>query len=400
MHGHEPTAMIEDIRCGQLTDCVPDRQTTSSALRFSLSAAHLEMETAFPQFNSLPAELRCKVWRFALPQRTVHFRLKMDMDAWNWAPESDWWAHYVLTGDYKTAATTQPALLLVNHEARFESRKAYKQLLIERAVLRRCLADPAVADGSLERMRTLKKAPRLNVDNDILEWAHVKRWSRNNPSRCGALFLAASMSVQHVVVEYDHYIHTSLVSLAYSVLDVESPLKSLTIKVTDAATHKKYAYRLVAVPDQPAIIRKDDMAGGVLRRRQACMLPTYTRPRLEFEKLQSTSLDRSTLRTFIQPFESDTRLDTNFAIFRIASDGDAADAKELLPTPEVMRSWRWIEMVDEQDRASFNTSLQGDVALFMHRISLFEQWDQEEGRRHRIDIVPFHGICTPQYGLP
>lgn len=324
----------------------------------------------------------------------------MDMDAWNWAPESDWWAHYVLTGDYKSAAVTLPALLLVNHEARFESRKAYNQLTIDKAVLRRCLADPQVVDGTLDRLRTLKKTPRLNTDNDILEWAHVKRWTRNSPARCGALFLAASMSVQHVVVEYDHCIHTSLISLAFSVLDVESPLKSLTIKVKDAVTQNHHAYRLVAVPEQPVTCRKEDSFEKVLRHRQACMLSTYSRPRLQTEKLRSTSPDRSTLSTFTQPFDPDTRLHTNFAIFRVASCDDGTDAKQLVPSPEVMRSWRWIEMVDEQDRVSFNACLQGDIALFMHRISLFEQWDQDEGRRHHIDIVPFHGICTPQFGLP
>ncbi|KAF7531744.1 hypothetical protein G7054_g8603 [Neopestalotiopsis clavispora] len=319
------------------------------------------MEASFPQFSLLPAELRCKVWRYALPQRTVFFRLKMDMDAWNWASESDWWAHYVLTGDHKSATatttTTQqlPSLLLVNHEARFESAKAYRQLTIDKAVLKRCLSNEFVVDSSLERMRNLKKTPRLNVDNDILEWAHVKRWSRNNPARCSALFLAASMSVQHVVVEYDHYLHTSLLSLALSVMDVESPLKSLTLKVFDASVQKQVTYRIAAVSDRVPVIRDQEQLSGILRRRHA---------------------------------DDD--------------DDDYQDdgCEGLLPSPEVVRSWRWVDMVDEQDRTSFNLSLQNDVALFMHRISLFEQRDDDAMRRHRIDIVPFHGICSPQHGLP
>ncbi|KAH8193785.1 hypothetical protein TruAng_012051 [Truncatella angustata] len=358
------------------------------------------MEATFPHFSSLPAELRCKVWKFALPQRTVNFRLKMDMDAWNWASESDWWAHYVLTGDYHSAAATQPALLLVNHEARFESRKAYKQLAIDKAVLQRCLADDAVVDGRLERMRNLNKTPRLNLDHDILEWAHVKRWSRNNPVKCGALFLAASMSVQHVVVEYDHYLHTSLVSLAFSVLDVESPLRSLTIKVADAVAHKQYTYRVTCVPDQAPMLRRGDDGDTFVKRRQACMLPCYRRPIHTTEKLQPTTLDRSTLSSFAQPFERDTRLHTNFAIFRVAPGDEASGARTPVPSPEVMRSWRWVEMVEEHDRVPFGASLQGDVALFMHRISLFEQWSYNDGRQPRIDIVPFHGVCVPQYGLP
>ncbi|KAK9772434.1 hypothetical protein AB5N19_09555 [Seiridium cardinale] len=321
------------------------------------------------------------------------------MDAWNWASESDWWAHYVLLGDYHSASATQPALLLVNHEARFESRKAYTHLMINKGVLKRCLADDTVVDHSLERMRNLRKTPRLNLNNDILEWANVKRWTRNYPIRCAALFLAASMSVQHVVVEYDHCIHTSLVSLAFSVLDVESPLKTLTIKLTGSATHEPYTYRLAAVPEQVATLRVKDEVDSVLRRRQACVLPSYRWPVTQTERLQPTTLDRSTLSSFAQVFEPDTRLDTNFAIFRVASD-DTASVEKMVPSPEVMRNWRWVEMVDEHERVSFNTTLQGDVALFMHRISLFEQWDHDDARRHRIEIVPFHGICTPQYGLP
>lgn len=369
------------------------------------------MEASFPQFSLLPAELRCKVWRYALPQRTVFFRLKMDMDAWNWASESDWWAHYVLTGDHKSATatttTTQqlPSLLLVNHEARFESAKTYKQLAIDKAVLKRCLSNEPVVDSSLERMRNLKKTPRLNVDNDILEWAHVKRWSRNNPARCSALFLAASMSVQHVVVEYDHYLHTSLLSLALSVMDVESPLKSLTLKVFDASVQKQVTYRIAAVPDRVPVIRDQEQLSGILRRRHAGMLTCYRWPSDATENLKPTTLDRSTLTSFAQFFEPGTKLDTNFAIFRVASDDDDDNDQDdscegLLPSPEVVRSWRWVDMVDEQDRTSFNLSLQNDVALFMHRISLFEQRDDDATRRHRIDIVPFHGICSPQHGLP
>lgn len=358
------------------------------------------MEANFPQFGLLPAELRCKVWQYALPQRTVFFRLKMDMDAWNWASESDWWAHYVLTGDYKSASATQPPLLLVNHEARFESRKAYRQLAIEKDVLKRCLANETVIDHSFERMRNLKKTPRLNVDNDILEWAHVKRWSRNNPTRCGALFLAASMSVQHVVVEYDHYLHTSLLSLAFSVMDVESPLKSLTIKVVDASVQKQIAYRITAVPDRAPVARNEEQLPNILQRRHAGMLPSYRWPVDGTEILKPTTLDRSTLMSFAQSFEPGTRLDTNFAIFRVASEDDPINCEGLLPSPDITRSWRWVDMVDEQDRTSFNTSLQGDMALFMHRISLFEQWDHDAARRHRIDIIPFHGICNSQYGLP
>ncbi|ETS81165.1 hypothetical protein PFICI_06167 [Pestalotiopsis fici W106-1] len=324
----------------------------------------------------------------------------MDMDAWNWASESDWWAHYVLTGDHKSATATQPPLLLVNHEARFESTKAYKQLAIDKAVLKRCLSNETVVDHSLERMRNLKKTPRLNVDNDILEWAHVKRWSRNNPMRCSALFLAASMSVQHVVVEYDHYLHTSLLSLALSVMDVESPLKSLTIKVFDASVQKQITYRISAVPDHVPVIRDQQQLPSILRRRHVGMLPCYRWPSDATENLKPTSLDRSAVMSFAQFFEPGTKLDTNFAIFRVASDDDQPNCEGLVPSPEVVRSWRWVDMVDEQDRTSFNISLQSDVALFMHRISLFEQWDHNDPRRHRIDVIPFHGICNSQHGLP
>ncbi|KAI1842061.1 hypothetical protein JX266_011712 [Neoarthrinium moseri] len=325
----------------------------------------------------------------------------MDMDAWNWASESDWWAHYLLTGDYKSTLTPQPALLFVSHEARAESLRAYKQLQISKPLLRRCLADDAVDDRRLERMRHLAKTPKLNVNTDVLEWAQVKRWSRNNPSKCGALFLAASMSVQHIVVEYDHYLHTSLVALALAVLDVESPLKSLTIKVNDSTTQEPFAFRLTSLPEHvETTSRQVSSLFRKLSQYDACMLPGYRPPLVDTERLQPKTLDRSTLGSFTRPFPPGTRLNTGYAIFRVASDREVNEATELIPAPGAMQGWKWMDMVDEPDRTAFNTNMQGDIALFMHRLSIYEQWDYEDGRRHPTDIIPFHGICLSHYGLP
>jgi hypothetical protein len=364
------------------------------------------MDATFPKFNHLPPELRCKIWRHALPQRTIYFRLKMNMDAWRWAPETDWWAHYLLIGDYNSTATPRPrpALLLVNHEARAESLKAYRRLQVDKDVLKKCLADDSVDDRRLERMRNLTRTPKFSLDTDILEWAHVKRWSRNNPASCAALFLAASMSVQHITVEYDYHLHNSLVALAFAVLDVKSPLRSLTIKVPATCSAEYYCFRIVQLPEHMTILGRADNVIDMLHHHQACMLPGFRQYIRDTERLQTRTVDQATSDSFTGPLSAGAKLDSQFAIYRVLSqyDLDWAEARpnetSFVPAEEVTQRWNLPLVPDEEKRNPFNTTnLQGDVALFLHRLALHE--DMGYGVEPN-EFVPFHGLCLPQYGLP
>ncbi|KAH8671643.1 hypothetical protein BX600DRAFT_459435 [Xylariales sp. PMI_506] len=402
-------------------------------------------DTTFPRFGQLPPELRCKIWRQALAPRNIYFRVKMDMDAWNWASEEDWWAHYMLTGDYNgSSASTPPpppSLLLVNHEARAEALRAYRPLHVDRNLLRRCIADDSVNEHSLARMCNLTKTPWVNSSTDILEWAHVKRWSCNNPPRCRALFLAASMSVQHISVEYDPNLHQSLVALALAVLDVESCLKSLTIKVAAAGWTSRSAgsggynqqqqpqqpeyheFRLARIPIRARVLRDYAGLGPLLSRGGACLLPSYRQPKDELEQLQSVAAlspssspdaspggpdhdddDVDDEGNFVPwPFTRGTQLHTDFAIFRvIRSPRDAASpATAAVPLERSMARWDWTEDDHEVPPSSLDATIQGDIALFMHRLSVFaEPRDFDARQRRSADTIPFHGYCGPQFGLP
>lgn len=360
------------------------------------------MEAAFPKFSCLPPELRCKIWRHALPQRTIYFRLKMDMNAWKWAPETDWWAHYLLIGDYNSITPDpRPALLLVNHEARAESLKSYRRLMVDKTILKRCLADDSVDDNRLERMRNLTMTPKFSLDTDILEWAHVKRWSRNSHASCAALFLAASMSVQHITVEYDYHLHDSLVALAFAVLDVKSPLRSLTVKLAAMCSAEYSCFRIAQLPDHVTTVRRGDDVEDALHHYQACMLPGFRHCVQNTERLQTSTLDQSAHDSFTGPLSAGAKLDTRFAIFRVVCDEELSRARyrpgqdTLIPTEEVTRRWMW---ADDNEHDAFNTTdLQGDTALFMHRLSLYE--DADYGTEPN-EFVPFHGICVSQYSLP
>jgi hypothetical protein len=95
----------------------------------------------FHLFPYLPPELWLKIWAHALPRRTVPFRLKLDMDAWNWSTEGEaWWTQFRLRPE-----SPQPALPPVLHasaEARRELlRSSYPWFSVPDRILARCGLD-------------------------------------------------------------------------------------------------------------------------------------------------------------------------------------------------------------------------------------------------------------------
>ncbi|KAI1870544.1 uncharacterized protein JN550_005087 [Neoarthrinium moseri] len=270
--------------------------------------------SAFALFPLLPDELKLKIYRMALPGRSVPVRLKLDLEAWNWSSERDWWTCYALVPDTDAPRTPLPALLGVRYEAWQELRNLYPPLQISRSVLAALLTsskesgagneamgdygdadevDEGIAMGPapislpapisslsisqsreigsqpLPSLHTLLdsmliprhdgdegkaclRRPSFHPDLDILCWRDTQRWASCGDAQLRTfvhpLFLAASLSVRYVSVDYVPSMAGLLEVLALSVLDTRRPLEGLELRVRNPSDCRLLRFRLCRVP--------------------------------------------------------------------------------------------------------------------------------------------------------
>ncbi|KAI1400574.1 hypothetical protein F4819DRAFT_461154 [Hypoxylon fuscum] len=289
------------------------------------------MEPSFPQFGLLPAEIRCKIWRFAIQPRVVLARLKMDMDSWNAATEEDWMQiHLRLTCDGKEPAL--PLLVLVNHEARHEIMSLYGQpfRISKDAVKRSSPVD--LDDATVDTMCNSSRMSQFYPESDVLTWVQAIRWSGNDPMTPCPLFLAACLSVRHVDIHADKSMYTQLDVLALAVLDQDQPLETLTITKPIVLGQVPNQYRLARRPAAPRLLEKGllqeesleeravkytDLWDAVSRHSSACFLPWY---KAGPDSVQSphpfvNKVLTQNIWTGQRPLTPETCLDPRFAIY-------------------------------------------------------------------------------------
>lgn len=397
----------------------------------------------FPQFAQLPAELRRKIWRRALPRRVVHLRLKMDMNAWNWATEGDWWTHYRVAADpFPVASPARalyhgdgngngdnddddagPALLRVNVEARAEALHVYRRrLALDPATLQRCL-ETATALGKdgpegparqtwtqqapdlLKHMCAPAGMPRFDARRDVLVWAGIRRWcsagglgnSSSSSSSNGAttaasstlcaLFEATCRAARHVVVEYDTRLDGPLRALARAIAADEPGLATLTLQTAAPETTRREPYwrgdfRVVAAaPSRRAV--------AVLSPRQS----DAASAREDVDEHEEYGAEAAAL------------LRRHHVVFLPSAP----------PVPE--GGFVVLAVVTpEQLAAIASRGLPSTMAIFMdsalaHTFAgtlMATQWTTDEGAGGPEAVaVPgaktiqsFHGFCDPDYGLP
>ncbi|KAI1778500.1 hypothetical protein F4818DRAFT_406257 [Hypoxylon cercidicola] len=233
----------------------------------------MELEYSFPQFSRLPAELRCKIWRFAIPRRTIPARLKLDLDAWNAATEADWMQHYRV--EFDGPVPPLPPLPLVNHEARYEITRSYsKPLEISGDAVKRSLGDRSVDDATFEDMCGSSRISRFNPECDVLEWKDPKRWLPHIPQQPHPLFLAACLSVRHVSLQYEASMHKQLEALTLAVLDSDQPLETLTVTLVLPSEEQAHQFRLARRPSSLRLLGKEEKdIRAILSQHSTCFIP-------------------------------------------------------------------------------------------------------------------------------
>lgn len=190
---------------------------------------------SFPLFSHLPAELRLKIWRLGLPRRVVPIRLKLDMDAWNWANDDDWWKQYNLQA--VKPRVPLPQMRLACRESLHEVTPLYTDFSISERIWKRCLSisDDHDASGSAAPRKESaihqhrpRDLPRLNPSTDVLHWPYYKPGFHEESL---PLFVAACLSARHVSVEIEgHSLHETFETLTMAVLDPAGPLETLTLR--------------------------------------------------------------------------------------------------------------------------------------------------------------------------
>ncbi|KAI0095395.1 hypothetical protein F4814DRAFT_187481 [Daldinia grandis] len=290
------------------------------------------MDSSFLQFRLLPAELRYKIWRLAIPYRFVPARLKLDLDAWNAATESDWvQVHYRIIHDERMSPL--PRLALVNHEARQEIIKSYKPLKISRDTVRRSLGTQSIDEMALGIMCGSSRITQFNVESDVLEWAEPRRWSTGTRELPYPIFLAACLSVRHVSIEYDLSMHTQLETLALAVLDQDQQLETLTIGLNVELRSGKLdsQFRLARSPPGLSLFFLDKFVewkdvDDILSQYPTCLL-YRTSPDDPIQGLHP--LINETLTKGYSPAQMPlaprTRLDTRFSIYEVLRPGKLKD---------------------------------------------------------------------------
>ncbi|KAI0836566.1 hypothetical protein F5Y06DRAFT_272814 [Hypoxylon sp. FL0890] len=216
------------------------------------------MEPSFPQFHLLPAELRSKVWRFAIPCRIIPVKLKMDLDTWNAATEEDsLLTHYRVV--YDGQVPQLPSVGLVNREAHHEIMRHYKPIRLDRDAVKRALGYEEVDDMAINTIKTMCNSSRISLfdpERDVLEWRAPQHWIIPNYETLRPLFVAACLSVRHVSIHFQASLQSHLDIIASAVFDQDQPLETLTITMGD--THERGSrYRLARCPSESEALRPD-----------------------------------------------------------------------------------------------------------------------------------------------
>ncbi|KAI1140037.1 hypothetical protein F5Y05DRAFT_376945 [Hypoxylon sp. FL0543] len=212
------------------------------------------MEPLFPQFRHLPAELRCAIWRFAVPRRNVPVKLKMDLDTWNAATEWDsLLIHYRVVHDGQ--APPLPSVGLVNHEAHDEIMKHYKPLQLRRNAVKRALRNHEVDDTAFDTIRGSSRISLFHLECDVLEWRAPQHWLTNYQVLY-PLFVAACLSVRHVSIYFQDRLHPQIMTIALAVLDEDQPLQTLTT-IMGRPPERVFHYRVARRPSQPEAFQTD-----------------------------------------------------------------------------------------------------------------------------------------------
>ncbi|KAI1864945.1 uncharacterized protein JN550_008491 [Neoarthrinium moseri] len=254
------------------------------------------MESRAPSFHLfplLPTELRLKVWHHALPCRTIPFRFKLNLDAWNWASEGDWWSQLYIKaadGPYRPHTLLRiPAVCFANQETYRELRPQYPNFRIRPEAFARVVPDQGV-QGSPDQGGGSDAAPHFNRDRDVMHFPSPYLWSgaslEGTPDTLhtggpGALFLAAALSARHVSVDLEEWgdLDEAFKTLTLAVLDATGPLRSLGFGFTVNERHVRQ-HRLAPVPRDaeryvlPAEWDQDSVRDLVMRR-GVCLLPWF-----------------------------------------------------------------------------------------------------------------------------
>ncbi|KAK8059462.1 hypothetical protein PG996_009392 [Apiospora saccharicola] len=212
------------------------------------------------------------IWRYTLPHRVVDVRLKPNIDVRNWVPPGDWWLHYVLDHDdddddkteQSSSSSSLPSVLLACYEAYRELARHYHPLPLDQPLLKRSLGGDAVweRDSTPAEAYSAARLTRFHRDNDTLRWRNTARWGLSARAPANPLFLAASLVVRCVEVEYAPAVATQLEVLALAVLDTAKPLERLDLVATNPSDGRRVRFRLCATPSSP----KGEGEGEVVKR--------------------------------------------------------------------------------------------------------------------------------------
>lgn len=392
-------------------------------LRRFLPSAHpkVELPTTFPQFNLLPTELRLKIWRDAIPRRTIAVRFKEDLDAWNWATEPNWWLCDDLKLDRVRPRPRLPSVAYVNREARAEVLKWYdRSPKVDREAARWLVPEQVDREGGDPTLIRKPEIQRLNLDRDVIEWPdpYQRRRPRNYDGDY-ALFLGACLGLRHVSIEYVGRGHFLFEKMAAAVLDTTQSLQTLTVTVVDRKRKHQYQVRLARRPRNPvALVQNVKKVGAALRRHSAAFLPWFKPPEggdIDGQNWQNPHpLLKRTLKSMRTPGVSnmpdDTQLGYEFAFFLVLRQSDLDDTQlvkslstEMRPPPEQRlgtgaqaTSWR------------FGENIQVDIILWPMMVddipsilgSPSRIWFGRPGAPNEDMLIPFHGFCSSGYGLP
>jgi hypothetical protein len=194
----------------------------------------------------------------------------MDMDAWNWATEGDWWSNFFVAEDFPRVSL--PAVCFTNQESYCESTKLYKPF----GVADMLLESASKHHAGEEAPSSLRKCdatitPRFNPRNDVMQWSRIHRWSQNTQEKHSPLFLAAALSATHLSIEIDESMKRLLTILTLAVLDPSGPLQTLSV------TQGSLRYRLAPVPRAIRCFQLggDETVEKVLGDPGACFLPCF-----------------------------------------------------------------------------------------------------------------------------
>jgi hypothetical protein len=352
----------------------------------------MAMDSSFPQFVLLPPELRCKIWRYALPRRTINFRLKMDMDAWNWAEDSDWWSNFFITEDFPHTGGRLPAVCFVNRESRGELTKLYKPFKIREGLLERISRDHSGEEASANLRKCDETlTPRFNPSTDVMKWSRIHRWSQNTQEKHSPLFLAAALSATHMDIEIDKSMTRPLTILTLAVIAPSGPLKTLQMSCGGPQ------YRLARVPTftRRLQFQDEEHIGGILSDQGACFWPWFSggwKPsRLQglINDAQHNWLgeDHTRSSTENHSFPPDEHHDAEYAVYYVVRPEEFdITGREF---GAIIGAEALHEMLDRNLR----------VDTTIPRAPWFPSTEPATGLQGSRKIY-FHGFCSPNYGLP